>query len=300
MKRTDPQSGCHVAARLANLLCGVGSVLFLIAIWIFSPGKAFAGALAPFTFVMINSDTERLYGSLPFNRALVARAVESLTAAKAKGVILKFFYDLPSTEENDSLLERSICASSVALQAGLNDDEGTTGPLESKFQFEGPRFAVLLPLFSGDKALLPLERFRRCASAVGFVDSTESQVPLFELYQGKLVKSLQLVALEMVSNQTAQADGAGFVKLGSARLELMHEIVFPATNSISYIPFHDVLSQEPSSWRTKVEGSVVVLGYDGKNIHTINTPLGAVGAHRFFIYGLLSLAQAYEKAGQQR
>src|SRR5207247_7370030 len=49
--------------------------------------------------------TEAVYGSLPFNRALVAKAIDRLTAAKAKGIVIKFFYDLPSAEINDHLLE---------------------------------------------------------------------------------------------------------------------------------------------------------------------------------------------------
>ena len=50
-----------------------------------------AGSLAPFTFVMINSQTEQLYGSLPLNRALIARAIEKLAAAKVEGIVIKFF-----------------------------------------------------------------------------------------------------------------------------------------------------------------------------------------------------------------
>jgi hypothetical protein len=245
---------------------------------------------------MINSRTEQLYGSLPFNRSVMARAVERLAAGKAKGVVIKFFYDLPSTEENDRLLESSICAAPVALQASLNDAEGTTNCLEPRFRLDALPLPALLPLFSGEKALIPLERFRSCAKAVGFVDSTESEIPLFELYQGRLVKSLQLVALEMASNQKAEVDPSGFVKVGNAHLDMMHRIAFPATNSLSYIPLHDILNQDPATWRAKVEGSIVVLGYDGKNIHSIDTPLGAVGAHRFFIFGLLSLTRAFEKA----
>jgi len=49
-----------------------------------------------------------------------------------------------------------------------------------------------------------------------------------------------------------------------------------------------------------VQQSVVILGYDGKNIHSIETPLGPLGAHRFFNCGLMSLAEAFEKANGMR
>ena len=45
---------------------------------------------------------------------------------------------------------------------------------------------------------------------------------------------------------------------------------------------------------------VVILGYDGKNIHSIETPFGPIGAHRFFICGLVSLSHAIEKENRMR
>jgi hypothetical protein len=47
-------------------------------------------------------------------------------------------------------------------------------------------------------------------------------------------------------------------------------------------------------WQEKVKGAVVILGYDGKNIHSIETPIGKLGAHRFFIYGLRSVVNGFE------
>src|SRR6185436_1884430 len=105
------------------------------------------------------------YGSLPFNRALMAKAIDRLTAAKVKGIVIKFFYDLPSTEKSDQLLEQSICAASVALQGSLNEAEGSTNGLEARFHVGAFPLPEFPPLFVGDKALLPLQRFRRCARA---------------------------------------------------------------------------------------------------------------------------------------
>jgi hypothetical protein len=109
-----------------------------------------------------------------------------------------------------------------------------------------------------------------------------------------MIKSLQLVALEMASNEKAQIEPSGFVRLGTTRLDLMHHIGFPTTNSLSYIPLHEVLSDTSRTWQAKVKDSVVILGYDGKNIHSIETPIGPLGAHRFFICSLMSVARAFE------
>src|SRR5262245_17546975 len=142
-------------------------VLFCIILELFLLGYGYAAPLSRFAFVMIDPRTEALYGSLPFNRALVAKAIDRIAAANAKGIVLKFFYDLPSTEERDRALELSICAAPVALQAGLDDNEGTMNPLEAKFQINANPLPGLL--VSGDKGLLPLPRFSRCAQAVGLV-----------------------------------------------------------------------------------------------------------------------------------
>jgi hypothetical protein len=270
-------------------------MLIWLNVAVLSLAAASGGTLAPFVFVMIDAKTESVYGSLPFNRAVIATAIDRLTTAKAKGIVIKFFYDLPSSEKNDQALEQSICGATVALQASLNDAEGTTNGLESKFQVNGLSSEDFPPLFVGEKALIPLQRFRRCATAIGFVDTTESYFPLMEVYHGKVVKSLQLVALEMASGQKAVVDPAGFVNVGTARLEMMHLVEFPKTNSLSYIPLHEVMSDTSRSWQAKVKGAVVFIGYDGKNIPSIKTPLGPLGAHRFFIAELMSLANAFQK-----
>jgi hypothetical protein len=244
---------------------------------------------------MIDSKTESLHGTLPFNRQLIAKAIDNLVKARADGIILKFFYDLPSVESSDRTLESSICAAraSIALQTSLNEAEGVTNALDKKFRIPGKRPDDFPGLFIGPKALLPLPRFSKCASAVGFVDSTATHIPLIEIYQGQMFKSLHLVALEMATRKTATVDDSGDVLLAGKRLDLFHEIKFPATNSLDYIPLHDVLSTTSKTWETKIKNAIVIIGYDGPKIHTIETPLGPLGAHRFFIVGLRSLAESF-------
>jgi len=208
--------------------------LLWITVALLSLRTGLAASLSPFAYVMIDSQTEAMYGGLPFNRTLIAKAVDRLMAANAKGVVIKFFYDLPSTEKSDEMLELSICRARVALQASLNDVEGTTNSLDAKFGMVATALPEIPAIFAGERALLPLPRFSHCASAVGFVDSTATDIPLVEQYQGKVVKSLFLVALEMASDQKAQIEPAGVIKLGDERLEVMHSIDFSSTNSVSY------------------------------------------------------------------
>jgi CHASE2 domain-containing sensor protein len=171
---------------------------------------------APFTVVMIDAKTEALYGAMPLNRKFVAEVVQKLAVADVKGIVLKFFYDVPSSEESDRALEKSICTAPVALQTCLNEREGTANSLDAKFQFPGDPPPGLL---SGAKGLIPLSRFLQCAQGVGFVDHTAlNEVPLVESYQGAMVKSLYLVALEMSNNCKARIDQGGDIYLDKQRL----------------------------------------------------------------------------------
>jgi hypothetical protein len=243
---------------------------------------------------MIDSKTEALYGAMPLNRKLVAEVIQKLAAADVKGIVLKFFYDLPSSEESDRALEKSICAAPVALQAAFDAREGTTNSLDAKFQFPG---ALPPGLLSGEKGLIPLSRFLQCAQGVGFVDHTAvNEVPLIEFYQGAMVKSLYLVALEMSNDCNARIDRSGNIYLDKQRFAKVsngrHAVTLPVSNSLQYIPFHEILAGADKDWKSKVRNTVVIVGYDGKSIHSFDTSLGPVTAHRFFIFALMSLAKS--------
>jgi hypothetical protein len=251
-------------------------------------------ALSPFVFVMIDSQTEARYGDFPFSRQLIATAIDNIAKAQADGIILKFFYDLPSNDESaDRALESNICAARVALQATLEPNEGSTNALAKKFQFPARPPALIPSSFVGDKAFLPLPRFSRCAAAVGFVDCTPTEIPLLKVYQTHTVKSLFLVALEMATHEKSTLDPAGSLHLAGKRLDLTHKINFPATNSLDYIPFHEILNPTSKTWQANVAKSIVTIGYDGTKIHSIETPAGPLSAHRFFITALGSLAQSF-------
>ena len=61
----------------------------------------------PFLFVNIDTATEAKLGEFPIDRAHVAKAVDLLTNAGAKAVVLKFFYDLPSNARSDDALQKA-------------------------------------------------------------------------------------------------------------------------------------------------------------------------------------------------
>ena len=59
------------------------------------------GPKSPFAFVMIDAKTERTLGEFPFDRSVLAKAVERAAAMKARAVVIKFYLDQPKSAEGD-------------------------------------------------------------------------------------------------------------------------------------------------------------------------------------------------------
>ena len=198
-------------------------------------------------------------------------------------MVIKFFYDLPSTEENDRLLE-SVTFPLVALQASFERCRND--------ELFNQRFDALpLPAILFPAKRRSFHRALAVAPKRWAVDSTESEIPIFELYQGRL----KVVAVGGAGDGEQPKSRSRSIRFREGRD--VHPDMSIALPFLPQTRFHIPSRHLNRSCdlARKGEGSIV-FGYDGKNIHSIDTPLGAVGAHRFFIFGLLSLTHAFEKA----
>ena len=263
-------------------------ILLLVSV----PMTAFGGDFErDFTVVFITQATEAKYGRFPFDRSLVAQAVEQAADAGAKGVILKFFLDRQSkTSEGDRRLATALSRVPVLLQARLDDSEKAPNSLEGRFTLPGASFKTAV---SGSSGWIPLPEFSRRAHDVCFVDFDSSPAPIVEKYQDKTVKSLLACAVELavghkavirpvkdisIAGQTAFLDS-----LNRVTITLRHE------KALATFDFNSLLdgSIPPSALRNKV----VVIGYDGPSIPQVSSPVGTMGAHRLFV---LMLKEFYE------
>lgn len=255
-------------------------------------GTALA-ADSPFALVLIDAKTELELGEFPLDRAMIAKGLRQLKSVGAKGVVLKFFFDQPRTAASDAALAEAFSALPVALQARIDDKEAAPNQLPARFYIQGLNLSGSTVL-SGKSGWLPLPSLADRAVAVGFVDIvSSSRVPIVESYQGRIVKSLYLCALEMAF------DGQALIEPGKAltlagrkiRLDAANSVLaeFPQGDTLDYVPFHELLSK-PEAFK-KLKGKIVVLGYDGAKIHALATPVGWRKAHRVFWHGLQSLWQ---------
>lgn len=146
----------------------------------------------------------------------------------------------------------------------------------------------------GDSGWIPTEEFSQNAKTVGFIDSI-TPAYLVESYQGHDVGSLYFHALEsiygmrfIVLDRKMYLDGKE-IPLND-RSEFEYKWLRPKT--YAHISLVDLLNGDVSEDRVK--GKYVVFGYDGKDIHKIDTPDGEMNAHLAFYHSLVSVVVAIE------
>jgi len=245
----------------------------------------------PFAVVFIDDKTEETYGGFPLDRALLAKGIREIKKHKPRGIIIKFFLDLPKDPASDRALAESFDGVPVILEARLQDSVAKPNPLPHRFVLKTP-VARGNTALAGRSGWLPLEMFSAKAADIGFVDfSAPEKAPIIEQYQGAAVKSLYLCAVELALGQTAEIIPGKRLVIGKQEVALTKEsevsITLPPKDELDYTPFHDVLDGKVKP--NFFENKVVILGYDGTKIHSINTSSGKIKAHRFFCYGLASL-----------
>ena len=250
-----------------------------------------AGLDDPFAVVFIDHKTEETYGGFPLDRAILAKGIREIKKHKPRGIIIKFFLDLPKDPASDRALADSFNGVPVILEARLEDSVAKPNLLPHRFVLKTPLTRRNTAL-SGQSGWLPLEMFSAKAADIGFVDfSAPEKVPIIEQYQGAAVKSLYLCAVELAFGQPAQISPGKRLVIGKHELALTVEseisVTMPVKDELEYTPFHDLLDGKVKL--NFFENKVVILGYDGTKIHSINTSSGEIKAHRFFCYGLASL-----------
>jgi hypothetical protein len=247
---------------------------------------------APIRVVFIDSETERLYGSWPLGHAIMARGMDQIRTAGAKAIVLKFFYD-EAKGHDDTVLAASIRSIPCALEACMQTNEPRSNPLPDRFCLTTPAYHDWM---TGNSGWLPAPIFAVGAQKMGFVDfRTVDSAPLLECYQGHTVDSLYCCALEFVTGETANFDHTNRVFFGRKYLELdsgaESPVTLPRSDKLDYIPFHELLGEKRDTWTPKLAGAVVILGYDGDQIHSFPSKIGNIKAHRLFVYQLESLYQ---------
>ena len=253
----------------------------------------------PFAIVLVDAKTERAIGPFPYDRAVYAKAIDRTAACVVKGVVIKFFLDLPKSEAGDRALAASLSKTKVILQARIDDSESHPNMLPDRFILHGETH--IENCISGRSGWVPLPEFANAAADIGFVDARSADhMPLIERYQGQAVKSLALCCLELAVGESSRVEPAVQIKLAGKRLALdpasQVAVTYPKSDTLDFLSLSDLLSGEIPA--ESIKQKVILIGYDGGGSGStpIQTPLGPLKPHRAFCYGLFSVYGQLEGA----
>jgi hypothetical protein len=237
---------------------------------------------AHFAVVFADTDTTAKYGPVPIDRRIIAQSIDALADAGAKGIVLKFFLDRDRDKDGDMILARAMARLPVILQARIDDAEQTPNDLPTRFTIPLQADTAI----KGDSGWIPVARFADNAHDICFADYQGMPLPVVETYRDRTVKSLLLCTLELATGNQAVIKPGKSVKIGDISHELDSlnrvSVSLDKQPALHYIPLHEVL--ENDDWASRVTGKLVILGYDGAQIHGIQTESGSIAAHRYFVY----------------
>jgi CHASE2 domain-containing sensor protein len=121
-----------------------------------------------YLFVATNDEDAGRLGSWPLDRNAYVAAIDRAREDGAKAVVLKFFFDRPSTPKADAKLAEAIASMPVFLQFAFDEDDGKAEDQPVwRSDFEPENLKVF---FHGSPSLLPLPMFRKNAAGLGFVN----------------------------------------------------------------------------------------------------------------------------------
>lgn len=259
--------------------------------------QAIANPPAPFAVVLIDAHDEQQLGGFPLPREMMAQGIDAIAAQEPRAIIFKFFIDLPKPGPGDAALAESVARAPVVLQARIDASEPNPNPLPEKF------FLPDIPddwsiSVVGDTGWIPLPILSQHALAVGFAEHMHpTAAPILERFQGKAVKSLYLIGLEQafgaeakLTQQSLSIDGHT-LRIGPSMLT---PVQYPQIDDLPYTSFTDLIAGKtaPNAFKDKV----VIFGYDGEKMHTFDTPVGELKAHRMYCYALFDLYRKMQSA----
>src|SRR5262245_11278286 len=121
-----------------------------------------SGQAHDFVAVFFDDDSvKELHVDAPLPRDLVAKLITKLHDAGARGLVLKWFLDLPRDKEQDEALAKALCLMPTTLQA-CHKEDGSTNALPERFRIAQTDDLELKEVMSSDRGYLPLPIFSKC------------------------------------------------------------------------------------------------------------------------------------------
>lgn len=250
-----------------------------------------AWASSPFVAIFVDATTEAKLGRFPIERTYYAKALEQLKSGQARGVVLKYFFDLPRKGDDELVL--AMKGIPTLLQARIDNEEPATQKLSPLF-FQSDVKGPLKNLITGKKGWIPLPRLQQSAAGVGFVDTRTGlhlNYPVIESYQGKAVPTLVLLTVEMALNEKAAIEVGQAIKWKNLTIPLTpeSELKITAKSSLKIYSLADLLDGKIAT--SELKDKIVILGYTGSKSPKLQTELGTLESHDLFLAAVEDLYQ---------
>lgn len=254
-----------------------------------------AESSAPFVAVFVDARTERSrLGAFPYDRSVYAQAIRKVEAAGGRAVVLKYFLDQSKPGKGDAELAQAMGRMPTLLQMSAAMDEAAPNAFDERFYALGISSDAAAAV-EGSQGWLPLAEFSQVSAGVGSVDLREAarpdRVPLLARYQGRLVKSLWLLALEQALGAKARIDAGRSVTMHEKAVPVTPrnevEVTMPIDEPLDALSLIDLLDGRIK--RTRLQGKVVVLGYIGSKAETFQFKGRTFSTHELFYLELLGL-----------
>jgi hypothetical protein len=243
-------------------------------------------SVAPFVLVTIDAKTENFMGKLPYDRSVYANALSTCKDHGAKAAVFLFPLDRANRDAGDDYFAKTLNELPVALEAvGEDDEKAPNLVLEKDFFHQALPKDNFSDFISFKSGIIPSPLFASRAHSVGFTNKHPSgKCPLFQKYQGHLVKTLFTCCLELATNSPVQLSEPQKARFGESVLdtdpdylvsvELPKNIEIPIYSLVSLV--HNIVPDDA------IRGRVVIFTYEGEQEPLVDSPIGKTTNDRIF------------------
>ncbi|MBN2658356.1 MAG: CHASE2 domain-containing protein [Spirochaetales bacterium] len=234
--------------------------------------------LHPIEIIYFDSDTERELGPFPVKRSVYGELIEKLESRDPALVILKFFLDSES-EEDEALAEVIGRYDNVYTQASLLLEpvtEPTAGVLDKMAVGSDESPVTTEPV----ELVVPNSVLFDSFAGVGLVDFTGNKgqfedFPVFTEYQGRVLPSLALISAAFLVDEDIRIDGES-LRIGLREIALRDSLyTLDLSGPEALYPVHsmiDVLNGDPRKF--DFNGKVIIVFIDNPEIRSIKSEYG--------------------------